>query len=232
MIRYKFSPEELAADIERQDRKTKTKTPWLVRARKLTAELRKNPKKKISSQWSHVKRVYTDRQQGKCAFCERLLGKHDLSANEIDVEHFRPKNAVAPWPDAKTRAALRLPANFPQSGGKGAGYRLLAYHYLNYASSCKTCNSRLKGNFFPIAGKHRFRGSDPAALQTSERPYLIYPLADFDEDPEDLIGFSGYVAEPARPVTDRYRHDRGRVTITFFRLNDERDDLLLMRAKQ
>jgi hypothetical protein len=108
----------------------------------------------------------------------------------------------------------------------------LAYHHLNYASSCKTCNSRLKSNFFPIAGKHDFKGVDPVTLRKSERPYLVYPLGDFDDDPEDMISFQGYLAVPhPKPATPHHR-DRGRVMIAFFRLNEERDDILLLRAKQ
>jgi hypothetical protein len=222
----------LVADIQADDVAKGRKQPWLDKAKKLTSELKKKPTKKIASQWSEIKSVYTKRQHGKCAFCERLLGEHELAAVEFDVEHFRPKNAVKAWPTADIIAELKLPADFPRSTGKGKGYRFLAYHHLNYASSCKTCNSRLKGNFFPIAGKHGFTGVDPVALQKSERPYLIYPLGNFDDDPEEVISFQGYMAVPhPKPATAHHR-DRGRVMIAFFRLNAERDDILLLRAKQ
>lgn len=232
MIRYLFTEDELVADIQADDKLKKRKVGWLKTAKILTAKLRRNSKKKITSQWSGVKSVYTKRQHGKCAFCERLLGEHELSSVEFDVEHFRPKNAVKPWPSPDLIKELRLPSDFPKSTGKGKGYRLLAYHHLNYASSCKTCNSRLKANFFPIAGKHSFTGHNPVSLYRLEKPYLVYPLCDFDKDPEDLIAFRGYRAEPCAPKQDRFNHDRGRVIIAFFRLNDERDDLLLLRAKQ
>jgi hypothetical protein len=230
MIRYAFTEDELIADIEADDLAKGRKQPWLKKAKKWTAELKKKPSKAISSHWSEIKSVYTKRQHGKCAFCERLLGAHELASGEFDVEHFRPKSAVTPWPTPEIAAELNLPQNFPSSAGSGPGYRMLAYHPLNYASSCKTCNSRLKSSFFPIAGTHDCSGEDPAALNKAEQPYLIYPLADFDDDPELLIGFQGFLAVP-QPNTKGYRHDRARVTIAFFRLNKEREDLLELRAK-
>ena len=232
MIRYAFTADQLVADIAADDVAKKRKVGWIAGARKATAALRQSPKSKIVSRWSEIKSVYTKRQFGKCAFCERLLGNHELSAVEFDVEHFRPKNAVKPWPSPEIMAELGLDPNFPRSTAKGPGYRYLAYHPLNYASSCKTCNSRLKGNFFPIAGKPSYQGTDPVALAKSERPYLVYPLGNFDEDPEELIAFEGYRATPAAPQKDKFRHARGQVLIAFFRLNEERDDLLLLRAKQ
>jgi hypothetical protein len=232
MIRYRYTERQLKADILADDVAKGRRNGWLNSAKRATALLRKNPKKKPRPNWSKVKSVYTRRQHGKCAFCERLLGEHELASVEFDVEHFRPKNAVMPWPPQETIDELALPRDFPRSPGSGPGYRLLAYHHLNYASSCKTCNSRLKGSYFPIAGRHRFRGTDPVRLQRTERPYLVYPLGDFDDDPEDLISFQGFLAVPSKASHSTYQRDRARVTIAFFRLNEERDDLILLRAKQ
>ena len=232
MIRYRFTEAELIADIEADDIEKGRRQSWLSKAKRLTTELKKNRAKKITSEWSEIKSVYTKRQHGKCAFCERLLGAHELASVEFDVEHFRPKNAVKSWPTAEVVAQLKLPVGFPRSPGNGRGYRLLAYHHLNYASSCKTCNSRLKANFFPIAGKHEFAGVDPAKLHASEQPYLIYPLGDFDEDPEEIVSFKGPMAVPRRRPLTPHHHRRALVTIAFFRLNEERDDILELRAKQ
>lgn len=232
MIRYKFTEAELIADIRADDGAKARKESWLNKAKKLTSELKKSPAKKIASQWSEIKSVYTRRQHGKCAFCERLLGEHELAAVELDVEHFRPKNAVKAWPTPEIIAELKLPRDFPKSAGHGEGYRLLAYHHLNYASSCKTCNSRLKSSYFPIAGKHLFKGDDPVTLQKVEKPYLVYPLGDFDDDPEEIISFQGYLAVPHPKPTSPHHRDRARVMIAFFRLNAEREDILLLRAKQ
>lgn len=232
MIAYRFTEAEIIADIEADDRAKSRKKPWLKKAKTLTAALREDPKREIASGWSEVKNVYTRRQAGKCAFCERMLGEHELAAVEFDVEHFRPKNEVRPWPTPEVIAELKLPANFPTSKAAGRGYRFLAYHHLNYASSCKTCNSSLKASYFPIAGKHLFSGTDPVALTRQERPLLIYPLGDFDNDPEEMISFQGYIAVPHPRPKSAYAHARAQVTIAFFRLNDNREDLLLLRAKQ
>lgn len=230
MIRYSFTEAELIADIEADDTAKGRKQPWLKKAERWTSDLKKKPAKAITSHWSEIKSVFTRRQHGKCAFCERLLGAHELASVEFDVEHFRPKSAVTPWPTPEISAELKLPADFPASTSSGPGYRLLAYHHLNYASSCKTCNSRLKSSFFPVADAHDCTGDDPLALNQSENPYLIYPLADFDEDPESLISFQGYLAVPHAGIKG-HRRDRARVTIAFFRLNEEREDLFELRAK-
>ena len=186
MIRYQFTEAELLADFAADDKKKRRKEPWLEKAKRLTAKLAKSPSAAIASEWSEIKHIYTARQHQKCAYCERLLGPHVVSAVEVDVEHFRPKNAVKPWPTAKLLKDFGLPADLPKSRGGGKGYRALAFHPLNYASTCKTCNSRLKANYFPIAGKHDFDGTDPIALCRAERPYLIYPLGDFDADPKKI----------------------------------------------
>lgn len=232
MIGYRFTESELHARIEESDREKKRKEPWLERAAKLTRSLRKNPALAIASEWKAVKSVYVKLQHGKCAFCEQVLGKSELTARNIDVEHFRPKNAVKAWPSAKLRKELRLSDDLPVSSGSGSGYRFLAYHPLNYAASCRTCNQSLKKCFFPIARKHAWKGTDPRMLQKSEQPYLIYPLGDFDEDPEELIAFEGYMVVPTSPPTSGYRHQRARVTIAFFQLSTREDELLLPRAKQ
>lgn len=231
MIRYQFTEAHLIALIEADDKAKGRKQGWLSKAKKLTIELKKKPAKVITSEWSPIKGVYTKIQHGKCAFCERVLGEHELASVEFDVEHFRPKNAVKAWPDQATIEALGLPADFPASVGAGRGYRLLAYHHLNYASSCKVCNERLKACFFPIAGKkHIYNGVSPQVLLKTEQPYLIYPLGDFDDDPQDMISFEGIMAVP-RKEAGSHEHNRALVTIAFFRLNAIRDDLLMLRAK-
>ena len=63
-----------------------------------------------------------------------------------------------------------------------------------------------------------------------EQPYLIYPIGDFDEDPEDLIRFHG--ASPQAVVDNGYRRARALVTIEFFKLDDvtARKNLVRERA--
>lgn len=83
---------------------------------------------------------------------------------------------------------------FNQPQGNESGYPLLAYNPLNYGAACLTCNRVRKKNYFPIAGTRDFTSTDPAAM-TGERPYLLYPISDLDDDPEDLIAFAGITAQ-------------------------------------
>ena len=112
-------------------------------------------------------------------------------------------------------------------GGVSAkGYYLLAYHPRNYLASCKTCNSKLKRDYFPIAGRRNTRGGDPLRL-VSEKPLLPYPLGDTDDDPETIIAFEGI--SPVAIASRGHRRHRAEVTVAFFKL-DVREELLRGRA--
>ena len=102
-------------------------------------------------------------------------------------------------------------------------------HLLNYAATCKTCNSTLKATYFPTAKKPDSQGRSPGLLMKKEQPYLIYPIGNFDAAAEELISFIGLIPVPAKPAADQYAHDRGRVTIAFFGLS-LREDLIKGRA--
>lgn len=104
---------------------------------------------------------------------------------------------------------------------------MLAYNIFNYATSCKTCNTTLKGSFFPIAGKRALETSDFALLR-QEQPYLIYPPGSLDDDPEELITYRGIL--PVPKYSSGHNHRRARVTIDLFAL-DIREDLLRLRAE-
>ncbi len=54
-------------------------------------------------------------------------------------------------------------------------------------------------------------------LNAVERPLLIYPIGELDDDPEELIAFDGVLAVPRHP--DGVGNRRARVTIDFFDLN-------------
>lgn len=96
-------------------------------------------------------------------------------------------------------------------------YRFLAYHPFNYVAACKNCNSVFKGNLFPIASSRKTEAKRPPANST-EQPYLIYPIGDSDADPEDLITFLGCVPQPAKPLGfDRFR---AQAVISIFKLDD------------
>jgi hypothetical protein len=223
MIGYPISRHDLEVLIEQR-------VPgWMQRAKKRTAGFRAKGKfSERSSIWSEVKPVYmTVQGNAKCAFCERKLESVDLGKGEQDVEHFRPKRRLSKW---------QLPAQLKKMGvalatpprGKG-GYYLLAYHLFNYSAACDPCNSALKRDYFPIAGKYQLKGASPESL-LKERPLLIYPIGDFDANPEDLIKFNGIF--PYAAGTSKRDRNRGLVTIEFFQLdNIKRANLLLERAR-
>jgi hypothetical protein len=223
MIAYPITAIALEAAIEAHAK------GWLAKAKKRTAGFRKKKAySEKSSIWSQIKEVYMQLQGGsKCAYCERKLADPTYGKGEQDVEHFRPKKNVRAWklPAALAGKGVKLTA----PPGKG-GYYLLPYHPFNYTASCKPCNSALKGDQFPIAGKYTYSGSDPAKLK-KEKPYLIYPIGDIDADPETLIAFNGL--SPATVHAAGFEHQRALVTIEFFKLDDlsGRKDLFIDRAR-
>lgn len=172
-----------------------------------------------SSIWSEVKPVFMELQHDKCAYCERQLESEEYGRVEHDLEHFRPKKKAKPW---KTTAKLQqagVHLTPPLHGGADPGYHLLAYNPMNYCTSCKSCNSRLKSDNFPIEGVREPAGDDPVAL-AAELPLLLNPVGDFDDDAETLIRFVG--VSPMAAAADGYARRRGLVSIAFFRLDDSR----------
>lgn len=226
MIGYRVSRQELETLIEAE------KAGWLARAAARTEGFRAAGRyDETSCIWSEVKPVYMRLQGGsKCAFCERKLESATHGKVEQDVEHFRPKGRVTHWRlSAKLRAAgvtlTPLPATAP-------GYHLLPYDLFNYTAACKPCNSTLKADRFPIAGPHDFGGDRPETLMATEQPLLIYPLGDFDDDPESLIEFHG-VSPMAKAASAGLPRWRALVTIEFFGFDDVtgRKNLLEERAR-
>ena len=223
MIRYSISRTDLEALIRAE------KSGWLDRAEERTEQFRaKGRYEESSSIWSEVKPVYM-RLQGnsKCAYCERKLESIEVGKVEQDVEHFRPKASIKTW---KLPLALKdkgIP--FAKTPDEGRGYFLLPYHPFNYSAACKPCNSTLKKDYFPIAGKYDLKGDDPWRLK-KEKPYLIFPIGDFDSDPEDLIRFHGTSPQPVK--ASGHKRYRALVTIEFFKLDDatKRKNLIRERA--
>jgi hypothetical protein len=222
MIAYRITKAQLDGLIEAE-------TPgWLQKAASRTDGFRqKGYYKESSSIWSEVKPVYMRLQGGeKCAYCERKLEHIDFGKVEQDVEHFRPKGNVREWklPKALKDAGIKVAA-VPNGD---SGYFLLAYHPFNYSAACKPCNSALKKDYFPIAGKYEFKGEDPADL-AKEKPFLICPIGDFDSAPEDLIRFHGVSPHPA--AANAHDRERALVTIEFFHLDDETKRKNLFRER-
>ncbi len=205
MIGYRVSKDKLEELI------TAHNATWLTRASDRTEHFRQLGRyEEASTIWGEVKEVYIVLQERKCSYCERLLEGEELGKAEYDVEHFRPKGSVRKWAGSTPNMT---PA--PAQGG----YYLLAYHPFNYAASCKPCNSALKGDKFPILGPYQLDGDDPTQMG-QEQPLLLYPIGDFDDKPEALIGFNG-VSPHARYKTG-YRNARALATIEFFELDGQR----------
>lgn len=197
---------------------------WRNLASKRTSNVENNPNYNITSIWSDVKIVYMRLQHSKCIFCEKKI---EPEAIEQDVEHFRPKNEVKRWPVPSWLASD--PSFFIQqpSAETEPGYRLIAYHPRNYAASCKTCNSTYKANYFPIAGGRTSLAKNPDEMQ-SEQAFLIMPLGDVDDDPEQLIEFEGFI--PQAKQTSGHGAFRAKVTIELLGLA-ERKGLLRERIE-
>lgn len=215
MIRYPVSPTDLERAVDAH------KPNWRTRAADKTATFRALGHFEDSSDiWSEIKPVFVELQGGgKCAYCERLLESEAYGLVEHDIEHFRPKGRVTAWavPATITKAGA-TPTAVPTAGH---GYYLLPYSLANYAVSCKTCNSTLKKDRFPIAGTYDLTGTDPVGMAATERPFLLFPIGDDGDDAETFIGFNG--DQPfARAPTGTHDHHRALVTIAFFRLDDRR----------
>ncbi|MCI0493609.1 hypothetical protein L0Z72_01270 [candidate division KSB1 bacterium] len=223
MICYSITKPELEALIENE------KPGWLEKAKERTEKFRQQGNyEESSSIWSDVKPVYMSLQgESKCAYCERKLESSDYGKIEQDVEHFRPKKMVREWKIPKRLKNLGITAT--ERPDKDNGYYLLPYHPLNYAATCKPCNSVLKKNYFPIAGDYDLNGEDPVDL-LKEKPFLIYPIGNFDEAPEKLIGFHG--VSPQAIANQGHERARALVTIEFFKLDDlaKRKNLIRERA--
>ena len=219
MIRYPVTPTELHRRIDA------VKASWRGRAATRTTEIANGTRTNITGIWSEIKQVYMDLQGPKCAFCEKWI---EDQAIEQDVEHFRPKNRVNRWRVPRRLRGEGITLSQPATGTEG-GYRLLAYNPLNYVAACKTCNSVLKRDYFPIAGIRDSTATDPQTLG-GEQAYLIYPLGSLDVNPEDLIEFHGLSPQPRRAGFDR---KRALVTIEVFKLDDvkKRKELLRDRAE-
>ncbi len=220
MIRYPVTREKLEEVIDRLAPPGKRKPSWRDRAKKVTQACRKAKRYVGPDLWSEVKLVYMDLQRFKCAYCETAMPRSETAAVAWDVEHYRPKNRVTPWPDASTRE--RRSIGYKVKDGCARGYYLLAHEIQNYAGSCKECNTPLKGDHFPIAGKASAPGNDDlAALNAGEQPLLVYPIGDVDEDPEEILTFEGVVPVPA--AKSGHARERARVSIDFFNLIGRRD---------
>jgi hypothetical protein len=208
---------------------------WLTRAEKrakifeqLGSYSEKNGDQVLTPFWGEAKPVFMARQYNKCIYCESLLEGGTYGPIQWDLEHFRPKGRVRKWPGPSEEVDTPLIYDFPTGGDLPNGYFRLAYCLRNYAASCKSCNSCLKSDYFPIAGNRIHAGSDPSQYE-AEHPYLIYPLEPAT-DPTDLISFNGPKAVPKpNQAENPSAWRRAQVIIDFFNLN--REDLDRRRSE-
>jgi hypothetical protein len=187
---------------------------WRTHAADRTRRLiREKTFAEASSIWSEVKPVFIELQHRKCVFCERQFENAEYGRIEHDLEHFRPKSSVKPWPPNGWSKTY----DTPMGGKSSKGYYWLAYELMNYAAACKVCNSPLKSNHFPIAGRRATNQCSSNQLK-KEQPYLCYPIGQNDVDPETLVTFIATTAVPAAKSGHQKR--RGEVIIDFFQLNE------------
>ena len=209
MIRYEISANELRQAIETVDAR------WYKRASDTLNALPANPtSKQFVSLWGDIKSVYVKLQESKCIYCETLIE----GAISNDIEHFRPKAKVVPWtvPDWLAKEGVTTAARDSRKGERG--YRNLAYCPWNYAASCKSCNSVLKKNYFPIGGERSTAATNPANMR-AERALFVYPIGTIDDDPKTLLEFVGMHPQARRPA-GTFGYHRALVMMEVFYLND------------
>lgn len=220
MIRYEISRSALEELIN------KAAPTWFTRANQRTGHFTATGRyDEESGIWGEVKTVYMGIQHNKCAYCERELEDEEHGKIEHDLEHYRPKSNTKSWPTE--RMLHHIQYDFATGAARPGGYYWLAYDILNYATACKSCNSSLKRDYFPIAGDRASDLADNQALAV-ELPLLVYPISDIDDDPESILTFEGILPVPSD--NDDHRRKRARVTIDFFRL-DRREHLRRERAR-
>ncbi len=205
----------------------KAEATWRKRAQDRTEIFRAAQSyKEDSNIWSEIKAVYMKLQANKCAYCEQKLEDAKIVH---DVEHFRPKSTIKVWLTKHRKTKHKL--SFTDEESK-IGYYLLPYNLFNYVTACKQCNSSLKSNCFPIAGSRIFDSEDFLQINTTEKPFLPYPLGHLDDDaPEDLISFNGVSPIINPNLTDDHKKLRALVTIKFFNLDALRESLIKQRCK-
>lgn len=229
MINFRIAEKDLIAAIDAAHPK------WLEKAAQRTrAAIAAGKVAEGDGIWSEIKRVYMELQGFKCMYCEKPMPASDDGSGaegkvEYDVEHFRPKNRAAKWPTADVKALRNIDYDAQLSAGVASGYLWLAFDPLNYGVSCKTCNSELKGDRFPLLGTVGSAGANGPTLDKTEKPGLILPLFDTSDDPEAYLQWTGPLVRP-RAGLSAADTLRARVIIDFFQL-DTRRDLVEQRCR-
>ena len=225
MINYGVSLQTLTNEISRLG--AKGNIAWWRKAYKQYNWAIKNKKHDAKNEyWSSIKTAYINLQYSKCIYCEKPLAIGRGENIDYDMEHYRPKSRVEPWPDTVVQKRMGLRSAL--KSGKAGGYPELAHHPLNFAASCKICNSPNKHDHFPIAGNSPLVETGIIRLNAAEKPFIPLPLGEWGEDPEMILDYDGFICI-AKPGTAPATIRRAKVIIDFFELN-LRPDLLLGRA--
>lgn len=225
MIRIEVADSDLVEAIETK------KKGWLKNAEKKLTAARKAGK--IGDQdgiWSEIKEIFILLQEFKCIYCEfPMPNVESTSAVKVgvdyDVEHYRPKNRVTPWPTLDVIARRPAVEAYQASVASGApaGYLRLAFDPFNYVVSCKVCNSSCKADRFPIHAKPNTRATKRGSLDSTEKPLLLFPFGQDGDDPDAYLSFDGPTI--GRRAGTGYEGLRSQVVVDFFEL-DTREDLL------
>lgn len=204
------------------------KSGWIKRAKERTEEYKIAQKVTHTKHiWSEIKEVLMNLQGNKCAFCERELEGITYGKGSIDVEHFRPKNNIRHWKASKEYMALKIPITTPEKNA--GGYYLLTYNLMNYTIACGPCNQAIKSDIFPILGVYNTVMEDPTTESSNEKPLLIYPIGNTDQDCEELIEFIGAI--PVTKIFTGKDYQRGITTIEFFSLGDANTRGILFKER-
>jgi hypothetical protein len=199
------------------------KLGWLERTEQRTNNLIQLGRyQESSSIWSEIKEVFYYLQGEKCAYCESGLKSLKHGSVESDIEHYRPKSQVTIFPTPNDGFVY----SFSTGGHSPTGYYWLAYDLENYALACKTCNTNLKADRFPIAGTRGKATQTSIELDQLELPLLLFPYRD---DPAAYFEFFG--ATPRIKNLTGHLYHRAEITRDFFRLAHvrSREDLYLER---
>ncbi len=126
--------------------------------------------------WKDFKAGFSAAQHLKCGYCETFTAANQAG----DVEHVAPKGELrilsvdpAEW-GVEVDEAL---SNLKSGSRKGVdlsdrGYWWLAYDWKNYLFACTVCNSKYKGNYFPLEPTPK-PGWVPTAKSKKHAPLLL-----------------------------------------------------------
>jgi uncharacterized protein (TIGR02646 family) len=187
---------------------------WLLRAEAALEALKQLPPegrskfiKDHSELWSELKEHLSKLSHEKCWYSEARV-----PLSELEIDHFRPKNRVT--------ACLN----------QHSGYWWLAFEWKNFRLACSLANKRRhdirgdavfgKGCHFPLLDENaRVPDANPADV-TPEKPKLIDPCVMADVRLLDYAVEFGKVVERYDRVSDAVRHDRAKISIELYHLNE------------